>query len=174
LKYSIDWDYEEKITVPVEEYEQSKPPRRAKPEFKLPSDIRITILQDWDYSLSRILVASEEARELRKLHLKSAQDFTRRQSMKNNIIDFLRSSKNLLTMAKCARGGQGLTQVTSYDSSRPNKLFLREDPIVDTQDALSDDSIEGFGSDDDVSYDSMTETDDISATHHRHACLALL
>jgi len=151
LKHSIDWNYEEKATVPVEIYEQHKPPRRAGAELKMPSNIRIDILQEWDYSLSTIIMASKEAHDLRKLRSKSTQKFVRRQIMKHNISSILKAPKKLI-----------------------NKVKRSPDPIVDNRDSRSVVSMDGSGSDDDdVSCGSIEHKDDLSITHHRHICLEL-
>jgi hypothetical protein len=165
LKHSIDWNYEEKATVPVELYEQHKPPRRSGAELKMPSNIRIDILQEWNYSLSKIMMASKESQELRKLRSKSTQKAFRRQIMKHNIISILKAPKKLINKAKSARE-QGLAPVTS------NGARSMEVPIVDDGDT-PEASMDGSGSDDDVACGSIEHVDALSITHHRHLCLEL-
>lgn len=162
---SIDWNYEEKATVPVELYEQHKPPRRSGAELKMPSNIRIDILQEWNYSLSKIMMASKESQELRKLRSKSTQKAFRRQIMKHNIISILKAPKKLINKAKSARE-QGLAPVTS------NGARSMEVPIVDDGDT-PEASMDGSGSDDDVACGSIEHVDALSITHHRHLCLEL-
>jgi hypothetical protein len=131
----------------------------------MPSNIRIDILQEWDYSLSKIMMASKEAHELRKLRSKSTQKAVRRQIMKHNIISIFKAPKKFINKAKPARE-QGLTPVAS------NGARSIEDPIVDDGET-PEGSMDGSGLDDDVSCGSIEHVDALSTTHHRHICLEL-
>jgi len=101
--YSIDWGYKEKGTIPIGDYEKNKLPTRSRKgsELKLLSKTRMDILQEWDYTLSRIVMASQEAQKLRIVRSKrSAQIFPRKQIVKNGIRDFFLASNVLFNKGK--------------------------------------------------------------------------
>jgi len=146
-------------TVPVEVYEEQEPPRRAGAELKIPSNLRMDILlQEWDYSLSAIMMASKEAHELRTLRSKYPKNCSNANCEAQNYCTF-KVPKNLVNKAKPPSPDQGLAPVTS-NGARSIKLCPTEDPIVDNQDILSEYSMDGSGSDDDVSCGSIEHHDD--------------
>jgi hypothetical protein len=184
---SIDWSYNEKATVPIEDYEKYKPPRREKSELKMPSEIRNNILQEWDYSLSRILMASTEAQNVRNQRSKSAQTFTQRQIVRNGIKGFCNMPKVLYRKASRRSGKKTVDADTdchaasackstrrsgSWLSQRRKVEIPTDFPIQASEsadDVLEDESMGDSGSsEDDLSYGSLEENDDLSATHHRH------
>ena len=110
MYYSIDWGYKEKGKIPIGDYEKNKPPSRRGSELKLSSKIRMDILQEWDYSLSRILMASNKAQQLRKSRSKkSFQIFPQKQIVKNGVRDFFLASKVLFQKPRRSGGKEVVT-----------------------------------------------------------------
>ena len=71
---SLDWDYCEKSTVRVkiDEYEEMRPPRRARHEMYMSGSIRMwTLMKELGYSLRDIESAAKEADSVRKKRHKS-------------------------------------------------------------------------------------------------------
>ena len=155
----------------------------------MPSEIRNNILQEWDYSLSRILMASVEAQNVRNQRSKSAQTFTQRQIVRNGIKGFCNMPKVLYKKAARRSGIKSVDADTdchaasdkmstrrggrSWLSPQRRKVEIPTDfPIQasdSADDVLEDASMgESVSSEDDLSYGSLEENDDLSATHHRH------
>ena len=54
----ISWDYAPSITLPVEDYEDNRPPRRSNIEMVLPRDLRQrTLRKEWDVTQNQIAAA---------------------------------------------------------------------------------------------------------------------
>jgi len=189
---SIGWSYNVKATVPIEDYEKHKPPRRHGSELKMPGEIRNDILLEWDHSLSRILVASIEAQKVRNQRSKSAQTFTRRQIVKNYIKKVVFNIMPKVLYKKAASSGiKSSVAVADRDAARrdtkstgtrrrprKSKILIVEIPsdfpIQSADDVLEDVSMGDSGSDeDDLSYGSLQENDGLSTTHHRHISFKL-
>lgn len=92
--------------------------------------------------------------------------------MKHNIIRVLKAPQNLLSKVKKRSRKKGMTPLSS-NGTRSRDACAREDRVADIQDALSEDSIDGSGTDDNISYGSIELHDDLSITHHRHVRLEL-
>ena len=153
----------------------------------MPSEIRNNILQEWDYSLSRILMASVEAQNVRNQRSKSAQTFTQRQIVRNSLQGFCNMPKVLYRKAarrsgrKSVDAGADCHAVSAKMSTRragrswilphrwkaeiPTDFPMQVTDSADDEDAFMGDS---GSSEDDLSYGSLEENNDLSATHHRH------
>ena len=138
----------------------------------MPSEIRHQILQEWDYSFSRIIKASREVGEARERRARTRMRVCRRERMKKG----LRSLLIFPALLTCHQ--------------KKHKSFARQDaPVVCTRTGLEVRVVAAritidSDLDSDVSttlveinpldgYMSIASADALSSTHHRHIDLGL-
>jgi hypothetical protein len=108
LSISIDWKYEAEQTLPLDEYEERRQPRRNGREMIMPPQVREAILREAGFSRAEIVralrdlnvVRGQRRRTYETLHLQPFQAFTEKLSRKVlNLVtlgEFKRKQRNFI------------------------------------------------------------------------------
>lgn len=84
-------------SLSIDEYEQTRPPRRGRTHFLMPKDVRHEILtKDWDYSFKSLREAIVDVSKERESRLKSQRQVAGMMKIQGNL-------NNLMTKVLCRR-----------------------------------------------------------------------
>lgn len=83
---SLDWDYDESITVEVDYYEQSRPPRRTRNQMHMGSSVRsYMLMRERGFSMKQIHYAAKAAATVRKQRYGTAKRIMQREELKEKV-----------------------------------------------------------------------------------------
>ena len=107
---SLDWEYFEAIKgLSIEHYEKIRcEERRHQGQLKIPARVRASILlEDWDFSMSSILKASQEANVERMKRQKTAEKSIKQLNRKIKMRKLMMSLKTAVKKFRRSRGSYG-------------------------------------------------------------------
>ena len=131
---SLDWEYFEAIKgLSIEHYEQIRcEERRHQGQLKIPARVRASmLLEDWDFSMTSILKASQEANVERmkrqKTAEKSIKQLHREIKMRKLIMPFKKAMKKF----RRSRGSYGKKNndqiITDMENTESSSVFSAEE-----------------------------------------------
>jgi len=90
---TLDWDYNKRQTkvIPVEEYEEKRPPRRCRSGMHMPDNMRMQILlRHKGFTLTQVKRATRDAKLIRMQRRKSSQYYSMYERFLNGIVNRFR------------------------------------------------------------------------------------
>jgi hypothetical protein len=101
LKYSISWEYNSTGDVGVDDYENTRPPRRTHFEMVLPRKVRQDILRrDWEVSQSAIAESVRRNVKVKNQRKATVNNLNKASKIEEAMESASRKFKRLLTLQK--------------------------------------------------------------------------